>query len=92
MPAPFVRASSPKLSCLGLIWKCERLCQEQLEAQGHSKPAVAQRRVIFVRDLRELSDFNDFSLKAFEVLEGPFKEQLKEYIADSCDPSSSNQL
>ena len=59
------------------------------EAQGHSKPAVAQRRAIFVRDLRELSDFNDFSLKAFEVLEGPFKEQLKEYIAD-CDPSSCN--
>ena len=91
MPAPFVRATSPKLSCLGLIWKCERLCQEQLEAQGHSKPAVAQRRAIFVRDLRELSYFNDITLKAFEVLEGPFKEQLKEYIAD-CDPSSSNQL
>ena len=85
MPAPFVRATSPKLSCLGLIWKC-------LEAQGHSKPAVAQGRAIFVRDLRELSDFNDITLKAFEVLKGPFKEQLKEYIADSCDPSSSNQL
>ena len=43
-----------------------------------------------MKDLRELSDFNDIALKAFEVLEGPFKEQLKDYIADSCDPSSCN--
>ena len=72
----------PKVSCLGLLWKREGLYQEQLESQGNSKAAVAQRRTQFARELESCSDFNDISLKPFQALEEPFKGRLKRYIEE----------
>ena len=77
-----VTTTAPKVCCLGLLWKCEGLFQEQLESQGNSKAAVAQRRAQFVRALESCADFNDITLKAFQALEEPFKDRLKRYIEE----------
>ena len=77
-----VPTTAPKVFCLGLLWKCEGLYQEQLESQGNSKAAVAQRRAQFVRELESCTDFDDISLKAFQALEEPFKGRLKRYIEE----------
>ena len=48
---------------------------------------VAQKRAAFVRELDLLRGFNDLTQKALQVLEEPFKQQLKEYIQESCVPA-----
>ena len=47
---------------------------------------MAQKRAAFVRELDILRDFNDLTQKALEVLEEPYRQQLKDYIRESCQP------